>query len=266
MVRAMMNMLEGAKVYDLSQPYFVGMPHHPSHPPYLFGLVKKHGDFISPSGTSSASEAIALGGHVGTHIDAFCHFSHAGKLCDGTAAESVQSNAGGLEKFSIDTIVPILRRGVLLDIAGLEGDGELPVDFTITPEHFERAAEGTEIHPGDVVLVRTGWARYWNDAAKYIAEVRGPGPELAGAQWLSSRGIFAAGSDTVAFEKVPARDMPVHVHFLVEKRIHIIEALNMEELAAAKVKEFLFVGAPMKLMNGTGAPIRPLAIVPVAKG
>ena len=266
MVNAMMNMLEGARVYDLSQPYFVGMPHHPSHPPYLFGLVKKHGDFISPSGTSSASEAIALGGHVGTHIDAFCHFSHAGKLCDGTPAETVQSNAGGLEKFSIDTIVPILRRGVLLDIAGLEGDGELPVDFTITPDHLERAAAGTEIRPGDVVLVRTGWARYWNDAAKYIAEVRGPGPELAGAQWLSSRGIFTAGSDTVAFEKVPARDMPVHVHFLVEKRIHIIEALNMEELAAAKVKEFLFVGAPMKLMNGTGAPIRPLAIVPTAKG
>ena len=229
--------------------------------------MKKHGDFISPSGTSSASEAIALGGHVGTHIDAFCHFSHAGKLCDGTAADSVQSYGGGLEKFSIETIAPILRRGVLLDVAGLEGDGdgELPVDFTITPELLERAAGDTKILPGDVVLLRTGWARYWNDAAKYIAEVKGPGPELAGAQWLSARGIFAAGSDTVAFEKVPARDMPVHVHFLVEKRIHILEALNMEELAAAKVKEFLFAGAPMKLRNGTGAPIRPLAIVPTAK-
>ena len=44
--------------------------------------------------------------------------------------------------------------------------------------------------------------------------------------------IFAAGSDTVAFEKVPDPTMPVHVHLLVESGIHIIECLNMEQLAA----------------------------------
>ena len=249
------------KVFDLGQPYFVGMPHHPSHPPYLFGLVKKHGDFITPTGTSSASDAIALGSHVGTHIDAFCHFSQAGKLCDGTLASEAQHSATGLSKFSVDTIAPIMRRGVLLDIAKLAGVDELPIDFSISPTLLEQAANGISIQPGDVVLLRTGWARYWNDAARYIAQVHGPGPELDGAKWLSSKGIFAAGSDTVAFEKVPSRDMPVHVHFLVEKRIHIIEALNLEELSAANVKEFLFVAAPMKLQGATGAPIRPLAIL-----
>ena len=254
--------LTTGRVFDLSQPYYVGMPHHPNHPPYLFGLVKKHGDYLTPAGTSSASDAIALGSHVGTHIDAFCHFSLAGKLCDGTAAAEVQSYAAGLEKFSVDTIQPILRRGVLLDIAGVEGAGELPVDFAITPALLEKAAGRTPIHAGDVVLLRTGWAKFWNDAARYIAQVHGPGPELDGAKWLSSKGIFAAGSDTVAFEKVPSRDMPVHIHFLVEKRIHIIEALNLEELAEANVKEFLLVAAPMKLKGATGAPIRPLAIVP----
>ena len=256
------ELLSNGRVFDLSQPYFVGMPHHPSHPPYLFGLVKKHGDFLTPSGVSSASDAIALGSHVGTHIDAFCHFSLAGKLCDGTPVEQVQNSASGLGRFSVETIAPILRRGVLLDIAGLVGVPELPIDFTITPELLAECAGNTHINPGDVVLLRTGWARYWNDAAKYIAQVHGPGPELAGAQWLSQKGIFAAGSDTVAFEKVPAADMPVHVHFLIEKRIHIIEALNLEELAAARVKEFTLIAAPMKLQGATGAPIRPLALVP----
>ena len=107
-----------AKVYDLAQPYFIGMPHHPVHPPYLFGLVKKHGEFVSSIGASSASEALALGAHVGTHIDALCHFSRAGKLCDG--GEIAQSYTGGIERLSVDTMAPIFRRGVLLDIAGLE--------------------------------------------------------------------------------------------------------------------------------------------------
>ena len=118
-----------------------------------------------------------------------------------------------------------------------------------------------EINAGDVVLLRTGWAQYWNDPVKYIREVRGPGPELAGAEWLSSHGIFAAGSDTIAFEKVPARNMPVHVHLLVEKGIHIIEALDLEQLARDGVAEFLFIAAPLKIRGGTGSPVRALALV-----
>jgi len=61
--------------------------------------------------------------------------------------------------------------------------------------------------------------------------------------------------------RVPAAAMPVHVHLLVESGIHIIEALNLEELAAAKVHEFLFVAAPLRIRGGTGSPIRPLALV-----
>jgi kynurenine formamidase len=77
---------------------------------------------------------------------------------------------------------------------------------------------------------------------------------------LSERGVFAAGSDTVAFERVPTATMPVHVHLLVESGIHIIEALNLEELAREKVYEFVFVAAPMKIRGATGSPIRPLAL------
>ena len=83
---------------------------------------------------------------------------------------------------------------------------------------------------------------------------------------VSDRGVaqltrdFAAGSDTVAFERVPS-GMAVHVHLLVESGIHIIEALNLEQLAADRVYEFLFIGIPMKIRGATGSPLRPLAIV-----
>ena len=243
-------------VYDLAQPYFTGMPHHPTHPPFLFSLVKRHGDFTGPAGHSSAAESMALGGHVGTHIDALCHYSCGGKLHGGQDAAPVQSYAGGLEALSVDTIAPILRRGVLLDIAGAT---ILPEDFEITPADLE-AAQTVEIRPGDVVLLRTGWATYWNDPRKFISGVRGPGPALAGARWLSDHGVFAAGSDTLSFEKVPAISMPVHVHFLVDSGIHIMECLNLESLAAAHVYEFLFIAAPLKIRGATGSPIRPLAV------
>ena len=78
---------------------------------------------------------------------------------------------------------------------------------------------------------------------------------------MSARGIFAAGADTVAFEKSPDPAMPVHVHLLVDSGIHIIECLNLEQLAADKVSEFVLVGAPLKIRGATGAPIRPLALV-----
>jgi kynurenine formamidase len=265
----LLRLIRGSKTYDLAQPYFVGMPHYPTHPPFLYGLTKKHGDLVAEGGVSSAADAIALGTHVGTHIDALCHFSCGGKLHGGMQASTVQSDAGGIREHSVDTIAPILRRGVLLDIAGHEKTESLPADFSITPGHLEAAARAqqVEIGKGDVVLLRTGWARFWDDPVRYIAGGAGavpcgPGPELEGARWLSGKGIFAAGSDTVAFEKVPAGSMPVHVHLLVESGIHIIEALNLEELARGRVYEFVFVAAPLKFRGATGSPIRPIALAP----
>jgi kynurenine formamidase len=246
--------LSKARVYDLAQTYFTGMPHYPTHPPFLFGLTKRHGDLVGPKGHSSAADAIAMGSHVGTHIDALCHFSCGGRLHGGAETEPLQSYGGGLQKFAVDTIAPILRRGVLIDVAG---DAPLAPDFEITPAHLE----GADVRAGDIVLLRTGWGRYFEDARRFVNDIRSPGPTLAAAKWLSSRRIFAAGSDTVPFERSPDPEMPVHVHLLVESGIHIIECLNLEELAREGVREFLFVGAPMKIRGATGAPIRPLAIV-----
>jgi len=260
---SLLELLAAAKVYDLAQPYFTGMPHYPTHPPFLFGLTKQHGDAVGPAGNSAAADAIAMGSHVGTHIDALCHFSCGGKLHGGGDVAQLQSYVGGLRQHSVDTITPILRRGVLLDIAAALGGEPLTVDFEVKPEHLDAAvsAQGVEIRAGDVVLLRTGWARYFEDARRYVHDAHGPGPSLAGAQWLSVRGIFAAGADTVAFEKVPAPAMPAHVHLLVDSGIHIIECLNLDELAADGVREFVFIGAPLKLRGATGAPIRPLALV-----
>ena len=253
--------IDQCRAIDLSQPYFTGMPHYPLHAPYLYSLSKKHGEFVSPGGASSAAEAIALSTHVGTHIDALCHFSSNGKLYGGEDPSGLQTYANGLERFSVDTIQPIFRRGVFLDIARQEGADVLPVDFVITPAHLDQASDGIAIHPGDVVLLRTGWSRYWNDPGRFISQVQSPGPGLDAARWLSERKIFAAGSETAPFEFMPNPSMSVHVHLLVESGIHIIECLNLEELSANGAREFLFVATPLRIRGGTASPIRPIALV-----
>jgi kynurenine formamidase len=260
----LLSLTTHAKIVDLAQPWFVGMPHHPAHPPFLFSLNKKHGDYVGPGGVSSASESLALGGHVGTHLDALCHFSCGGNLHGGKPAAEIQSYGGGIGALTVDTVQPIMRRGVLLDIAGQHGNQPLPADFEVTPAILDRAVaeQSVSIGPGDVVLLRTGWAQFWEDAPRFISEVHGPGPGVAGARWISSRGAFAGGSDTVAFEKVPDPAMPVHVHLLVESGIHIIECLNLEALAAAGIYEFLFVASPLKIRGATGSPMRPFAVIP----
>jgi kynurenine formamidase len=263
----LLDAIRSATVIDLAQPYFPGMPHFPTHPPFLFGLTKKHGDLVTEGGVSSSADALALGSHVGTHIDALCHFSCGGKLYGGIDVMSMQSDASGIQRYSVDTIAPIMRRGVMLDMAAHANMEALPVEYVITPDHLEAVAkkQNVTIGKGDVVLLRTGWARFWSNAGRYITGGKGtvaacPGPELEGARWLSSKGIFAAGSDTVAFERVPATEMPVHVHLLVESGIHIIECLNLEELSRRRVYDFVFIATPLKIRGATGSPIRPLAL------
>ncbi len=245
-----------ARAYDLGQPYFPGMPHFPSHPPFLYSLTKRHGDILYGNGATSAADAIALGTHVGTHIDALSHFSCNGVFYGGADVEHTYEH--GMMKLGVETVAPIVRRGVLLDIAGCEGVDVLQTDFEVTVEHLSRASTA-DIGEGDVVLLRTGWAQYFSDAKKYINNAAAPGPGIEAARWLSSRKIFAAGSDTVAFERIPNPAMPVHTHLLVESGIYIIEVLHLEELARDRVYEFILVAAPMNIRGGTGAPVRPVA-------
>lgn len=257
----LLNLLRAARAYDLAQAYFTGMPHFPTHPPFLFSLTKLHGDYTGPNGVGSASEAFSLGGHLGTHIDALCHFSRGGVLHGDVEAAAVESYAEGVRRLSIDTVGLLLARGVLLDVAAAEGVDALPDDFTVTPEHLALASEGIEILPGDVVLIRTGWGALWNDARRYTNQAHCPGPALEGARWLSERRILAAGSDTLALERIPDPAMPAHVHLLVESGVHILESLYLEELARDRVTTFVFVAAPLKIRGATGSPLRPFALV-----
>ena len=133
-------------------------------------------------------------------------------------------------------------------------------------EKAARRRKPLSFKPGDVVLLRTGWGAFFEDVARFESQMHGPGPGEQGARWLSGKGIFAAGGDTINFELVPSRTMPVHVHLLVESGIHIIECLNLEQLAADRVYEFAFVASPLKIRGATGLAHTPVRAESIASG
>lgn len=262
-----LKMLEGAKVYDLAQPLEQGMPQSPNHPSFRMALARRHGDQVRPDGGSAANEIVVTGGHVGTHVDALAHVSHNGLLFGGIDAAEAQ-RGGRFNALGVHTIAPFLCRGVLLDVAGHKGVDVLPAEYPVTAADLEAtaAAQGTAIQAGDAVLIRTGWARHWSNVAAFVGHESGvPGPDEGAARWLSRFQIRLSGSDTIAYEVIPAgaghRVLPVHRIFLVEQGIHIMEVLQLEDLARDKQYEFIFMAAPLKMTGATGSPIRPLAIV-----
>lgn len=251
----------GARVFDLGRELIAGMPQSLNHPEFRMALLRRHGDVMRADGGSAANELIVTGGHVGTHIDALSHVSQDMRLYKDIDAR--EASAGGrFSTYGIETVEPFLCRGVLLDIESEAG-------YEITPDDLDAACERQGIQPaaGDVILIRTGWGRLWPDRNAYGGRESGvPGPGEAGAKWLASKGIRAAGADTIAFEHLaPGAGhtlLPGHRILLVEHGIHIIETLALEELAAAGVYEFLFVLVPLKIVGATGSPARPLAVVP----
>jgi kynurenine formamidase len=254
-----------ARVYDLAVRLEEGMSRHPAHPPYSFILTKEHGDHPYPGGITSVSEMFAMGAHVGTHIDALGHIAHCGEIHGGHEIAGAHSVSGGLEIGSAEEIPPLLGPGHLVDAPALLGRDLTPEDG-IGPDQLEGwFSDHRPPEPGSVVLIRTGWMRLWRDTNRYIGLETGlPGLTRAGAEWLSERGIVAAGSDTMNLEhkQVGVVCLQVHVHFLVEKGVYIMESLDLELLAADGVAEFTFSATPLRLKGASGSPIRPLAIVP----
>ncbi|HEY1853295.1 MAG TPA: cyclase family protein, partial [Solirubrobacterales bacterium] len=174
----------------------------------------------------------------------------------------------GPQRGDASELAPLWHRGVLFDVARHRGVDVLPPSSRVGAVELEEiaAVQGTDLRSGDVALIRTGHLRDWPDAEKLDAH-QGAGLDAGAAGWLVERGIAATGSDTTAYEALPApqderpgNPMPVHTILLVEQGIPIMEMLYLEELAAAGLHEFLFVALPLKIRGATASMIDPIAV------
>lgn len=262
------------RMYDLSVDYFVGMPSFQAAGDPGYQIFMSH----TPGGTEIdnlngagdevnrhvcySGDVVFMYTHTGTHIDAFCHFGIDGKTFNDV---DVASHLGsrGWTRGGAERIPPIVGRGVLIDVAKLKNMPCLPDSYAISPDDCAAALEaaGLSLEEGDVVLVRTGRMREWPRADKVLGNP--PGLSLAAARWLTGKGISVIGADQECVEVGPSLHednwLPGHCHFLAEAGVPMIELLDLEALSADGVKEFTFIGAPIRLRGATGAPIRPVA-------
>jgi kynurenine formamidase len=255
----------GARLYELSHVMAPSMPVYHQHIPFSLALHRRHGDphpAKRADGSSFANEVIVTSGHSGTHIDALGHFSRNGCLHGGVKVQDVETR-DGYRDLSAAEIPPIIQSAVILDVARAKGVDCLNPAEEVSVADMEKAltVNGGVIQAGDAVLLRTGWTKHWQDAETFNGRRGGmPGPGEKAVRWLIDRGATLMGSDTPGFECLPTPGVSVHAILLVDEGIHIIENLNLEEVALQRHARVLLVALPLRLSGSTGSPIRPIAI------
>jgi kynurenine formamidase len=263
-----MDFATPSHVYDLEQPRYFGAPVFPSHAPgFVYSLHRRHEQGVSEARTS-ASGFVYMAEHSGTHIDALCHQAEEMRLYGGQEVNPQIQTPAGFTVLGVETIPPLIARGVLLDVAHYRAVERIETGSPVTRGDLEATAqaEGVAIGGGDIVLVRTGNGAIWHDAMAYL---RAGGMNADASSWLASLHVRAVGADNIAWDEVGVVDpdlkvsLPGHLVLLVRQGIYIIENLNLEELARNRCYEFTFICLPLKMRGATGSPVRPVALVPV---
>jgi kynurenine formamidase len=261
---SLIGTLAGARVIDLEQPRFPGMPMFPANAPnYAFMLHRRHEPGLESR--TSAAGMILTADHAGTHVDAVCHQAEDMRMFGGIPVSAANQGPGGLGVLAAETLPPMIRRGVLVDLAADRG-GRLPPQYLVERDELAAAArrQGVAVRQGDVLLVRTGWGAAWRDP-DYIA---GGGMARSCGEWAAELAVCAVGADNMSWDlpghvdPVLGHTLPNHTLLLARAGILIFENLLLDELAEAGVPEFAFVSLPLKLVGATGSPTRPVAIIP----
>lgn len=177
--------------------------------------------------------------HSSTHVDAINHIVN-------------EPGARAIHEIPLEwTMAP----AVWFDFSHLEPNAY------ITADHIQQAVAdmGVTIKPRSVALMHTGWYRKYGDRFGYIKNY--PGLDRSGTECLADLGVISIGADA------PSIDSNIEVTTVKIQPAHIVcrerEILNMENLAnidQIPSHEFWFVGLPLKFKNGTGSPMRAVAI------
>lgn len=230
-----MNLVEAfrnAQVFDVSAAIRPGMPRFPGHP-----AVEVDSGARTHERDGYFLQTVFIGEHTGTHADAPAH------ALASRGAETIDTIP--LRRF----VVPYL----LLSLSALGlGAGDLATGDDI------RAAEretGDALQPGDAALVHFGWDAHYERTAWWAANT--PGLADDACAYLVERGVQLVGSDTATCDIAMLDGAVVsqagHQKYFLPNGIPIVEGLT--GLGGAPARG-IFVGAPLKIAGGSGAPLR----------
>lgn len=207
-----------------------------------------------------------------TQWDSLAHVQYDGHLYNGfPSTESVSVHGAFRNGIDKQAETAYATRGILLDIARLQGVDKMVTGTVITPADLEAALDAARltVQSGDVILIRTGHIKTWNvEGDRMGFNFGAPGIGIDVVKWLRDREVAAIASDTTLVEVMPAEDpnviCPVHLLTIRDMGMPLGEIFDLERLsddcADDGVYEFQFVAQPLKVAQGVGSPINPIAL------
>jgi kynurenine formamidase len=235
---------------DLSHDFAADTVYWPTAKPFKLDTVSAG---ITDKGYYYSAYQFSAAEHGGTHIDAPVHFAE--------GRESV-------DQIPLDRLIgPAIK----VDIAE---KAKADRDYKVGVADFEAwETQNARIPDESIVLLQTGWSKYWNDRMKYlgtdkrgaeaVAELHFPGLAPEAARWLTEkRKIKAIGLDTASIDYGQSKLFESH-RILMGQGIPAFENVaNLDRLAA---KVAMVIAMPMKIRGGSGGPLRIIALAERAR-
>ena len=212
--------------------------------------LKEEFDGITEKGYYYSAKKFSAPEHGGTHMDAPIHFAKNGKTIDQILLSDLIGNCA---------VIDVSEKSL--------GDS----DYQISVSDIENWESSFGTLPDScIVLFYTGYCKHWPDRSKYLgtskigkealSELHFPGLHPKACEWLvENRKIKAIGLDTQSIDYGKSSEFETH-QILCSKNIPFFENVaNLDKLPAINS---LVIALPMKIKDGSGAPLRIIAIIP----
>jgi kynurenine formamidase len=203
----------------------------------------------SPGGYFYASASYGASEHGGTHLDSPLHFAE---------------GHPGTDQIPVGSLI---APAAVVDITAACNQNP---DYLLTAKNITQwEAIHSKIPEGTIVLIKTGWGKYWPDAKRYlgtdehgaaaVAKLHFPGISDEAATLLVARKVAGVGIDTASVDYGQSKDFKTH-RVLYSHDVYGLENVaNLEQLPATGA---LLIALPMKIKGGTGGPVRIVALLP----
>ncbi|MEZ5936458.1 MAG: cyclase family protein [Alphaproteobacteria bacterium] len=256
-----------------------------------FNLPFSHED--PACGDCGSDDRVSLSTQYSTQWDGLAHIGMQADVDGSGETRPVYYNGFG----PADGVLPPAERGSApmplgVDVmaeTGLQGRGvlvDLEKHLGMERRHVGgadllriMAADGIEVEEGDILCLRTGFARVVLEQEKTpdAETLNNACAVLDGADqplldWITRSGIAAIAADNFAVEGIPSRErertgsfVPLHVHCLFKLGIPLGELWTFEALApwlrANDRHRFFLTAPPLRLPGAIGSPVTPVATV-----
>ena len=198
---------------------------------------------------------LKLGEHSGTHFDAPHHWISGKDFEDGYT----------------DTL-DVQRLIAPVNVIDCSKEAKENSDFLLTAQHVKVwEAQHGNINPGEWVVMRTDWDKYSNDENLFLNDdpdpfedgSHSPGPTTECMDYLLSKGIVGWGTQCIGTDAGMAGKFsppyPAHNYLHRDNCFGLASLTNLDQLPP---KGAVLMASPLKIENGTGSPMRALALVP----